>query len=243
MDTQFMRLVRTAYQGFVDKDGNLLDKPVGALAMMELSDESYQYIRAYVAFLLNSGLLNKYALIYVQSPSASVAAAIKNYNYYHKEEPLKEKTANNSLYHTRERLQSLLGDSLETVMTKSDADMQHYWQELEAVMNKRIKDSLFANYVEAIRLPTKVSADKPSDSNMKWFVRNLAAYRKAEVQRVESVLGELLGDVPAYFNFLHKKANRTTEEERLYQKMQSFLAGGEWEEEIEIADFVEPEEG
>ena len=243
MDTQLMRLVRTAYQGFVDKDGNLLDKPVGALAMMELSDEAYSYIRAYVAFLLNSGLLNKYALVYVQSPSASVAAAIKNYNYYHKEEPLKEKTANNSLYHTRERLQSLLGDSLETVMTNGNADMQRYWDELEAVMDKLIKNNMFADYVEAIRLPTKVAADKPSDSNMKWFVRNLAAYRKAEVQRVESVLGELLGDVPAYFNFLHKKANRTTEEERLYQKMQSFLAGGEWEEELETEDFVEPEEG
>ena len=243
MDTQLMRLVRTAYQGFVDKDGNLLDKPVGALAMMELSDEAYSYIRAYVAFLLNSGLLNKYALVYVQSPSASVAAAIKNYNYYHQKEQLKVKTANNSLYHTRERLQALLGDSLETVMTNGNADIQRYWQELETVMNKLIKDNMFSDYVEAIRLPKRVSADKPSDSNIKWFVRNVSAYRKAEVQRVESVLGELLGDVPAYFNFLHKKANRTTEEERLYQKMQSFLAGGEWEEEIEIADFVEPEEG
>ena len=242
MDTQYMRLVRVAYQGFVDKDGNLLDKPVGALAMMELSDESYQYIRAYVAFLLNSGLLNKYALIYVQSPSASVAAAIKNYNYYHKDEQLKVKTANNSLYHTRERLQSLLGDSLETVMTNGNVEMQRYWDELEAVMNRLIKDSLFANYVEAIRLPKRVSADKPSDGNIKRFVRNVSAYRKAEVQRVESVLGELLGDVPAYFNFLHKKANRTTEEEMLYQKMQSFLAGGEWEDD-ENDYYFEPEEG
>ena len=73
--------VKALYNSFYDKNGRLLDEPVGSIGRLTISDEAIRFLRNFIEFVVTSKISNRYTLIYLRSPASTLKEAFIHYNY------------------------------------------------------------------------------------------------------------------------------------------------------------------
>ena len=223
MSAGMMMLVKKIINGFV-RNGTVLSEPVGELSAMDLAAEQLTYLRAFVVLMMETALLNRYTWIYVHAPVNGVPAAMKYWNSQHPTEAVNVKTGINAVDRNRLLLQSVFGDALETVLFRYErADMDRYWTDLRAAMDKYCKASMFADSL-SIGVSGRITAEIPLLEDVIGFTQEIAPYRKSVMRKAESAL-KLYHGVAEYFNYLSQKADKTEQELAWYEAMQEFLSG------------------
>lgn len=223
MKASIMSMTKKVINGFV-RNGEILAYPVGELSTMDLSDEQMRYLRSFVALLMGSSLLNRYSWAYIKAPVNSVRNAMRYWNARHPDAPINEKTGVNAVDRNRLLLQGIFGDALDMVLFRPDrADMERYWSELIRAMEKYGKDSMF---VEQVSIPVSkaVSPEEPDISDVEAFANAIAPYRVSATNEAADFL-RIYHNVAEYFNYLHRKADKTEREHRWYTAMKEFIEG------------------
>ena len=214
---RILRHTKMAYQTFVEDNGNLKVDTSSAIGRMKLDNRAMTFLKNYVDFVMNSGVISETTKIYIKSFENSPTEAIKTYNATNagfKQIPVKK--AQNHLYYDSKRLQQLFPDDMILNIITRKGDIEVYESMLQNAINKKMGKSLLGKQ-SVLKIPAIVNPERPSDEDIDHFFMMYAPYTHKVVNVIES---ELPKNVIGYINYIANKAKPSDEEKALLDRIE-----------------------
>lgn len=213
---RILRHTKMAYEAFVEVNGNLKVNTSSVIGRMKLDDRVMTFLKDYVDFVMNSGVISETTKIYIKSFEHSPMEAIKSYNDTNtgfKQIPAKK--AQNHIYYDTKRLQQLFPDDMILNIITKKSDIEVYETMLQNAINKKMGKSLLGKQ-SVLKIPAIVNVERPSDEEIDNFFMMYAPYTHRVVEVVES---ELPKNVIGYINYIANKAKPSEEELALINRI------------------------
>ncbi len=215
--SEIMRYTKLTYEAFVLKKGSFKFNPYSMIGKRQLPQRSIEFLRSYLEFVWNAGLLSEISKIYISSIETSVKDAFHTYNQLHEEkEQIDLKKASNHLYYDAIRLKRYFPDTMLKDVIYGKGNLDTYESLLnQAIDGKREKSIL--NRHSILNIPYSMNRERPDEEKIDEFFRLYAPYTK---WTAKEVIEQLPVEVIGYINYLSGKKDLQREEQAILERLQ-----------------------
>lgn len=212
---EILRYTKMVSDAFLEVNGVLKLSMSSQIGKRKLSDRKINFLREYLRFVKESGLLSKASMIYLESIESDPNKAIRTYNATSgKYKQISAKKAYNSFYYDAKKLAQLFPDDMIKNVIFYKCDMEFYETTLQNAINRKVGKA-FLGKMTILKLPPMVSKEKPADIELDTFFYLLAPYTKEAIERVEK---EIPKNVVGYINYIGSKKEHTEEEKAILDR-------------------------
>lgn len=226
--SQLLKQTHSLYQSFYDKDGNLMETPVGSIARLNVPEEHIQFLKRYMEFIMNSKILNEATRIYIMSPltNSSINSVFVFWNSNHPDQEMNVKTGISNVDYCRKKLLKAFDDDMIAILLHypKKADLAHYEEQLEAAIKQYARKSVLSDKL-TINIGNCASLQPVSRGRLDEFMEAIGPYRSRIGKAVETQINEEYADVIGYLNYLQTVIQKSSEQERVWNDLVAFLNG------------------
>ena len=215
--SSILRYTKLAYETFREVNGVLKVNTSSQVGKMGLSDRSYAFLKSYIDFVMNSGLISEVTKIYLKSIENNPMDAIRAYNSLNEGYKLiTPKQASNHIYYDTKRLLELFPDDMLMKIMHKKGDIQFYEDVLQNAINRKMGRNTLGK-ISVLQLPAIPSSEKPTDDELDRFFTMLAPYTKNRIKYVEEKIPK---QAVSYINYISTKKNPTADEQEILQRLE-----------------------
>ena len=137
--SSILRYTKLAYETFREVNGVLKVNTSSQVGKMGLSDRSYAFLKSYIDFVMNSGVISEVTKIYLKSIENNPMDAIRAYNSLNEGYKLiTPKQASNHIHYDTKRLLELFPDDMLMKIMHKKGDIQFYEDVLQNAINRKM---------------------------------------------------------------------------------------------------------
>ena len=226
--SQLLKQIHNLYLDFYDKEGNIMDEPVGTITRLSLPESHIKFLKRFLEFIMNSKILNESTKIYITSPLAS-SSINSTFAYWNKNNPNQQvniKTATSNVDYCRRKIIKLFEDDMISMLTyyPQKADIDHYEEQLKAAMLQYSNKSTISGSL-MIDLGKFTSYEPVGESRLFEFMETIGPYRTKLRKTIEATINNEYADVIGYLNYLQAIHNKTPDQEETWVALLNFLNG------------------
>lgn len=214
--SDFLRYTKMVSDAFVEVNGNLKIDPSSQLGKRKLSDRTMNFLKEYIKFVKESGLLSEPTMIYMESIEHNPMDAIRTYNATSGTyKQISARKAYNSFYYDTKKLTQLFPDDMLKKVIFTKCDIEVYEATLRAAINKKMGKS-FLGKMTVLKLPSTVCQEKPADDELDMFFTLFEPYTKEAIRQAEELIPK---NVVGYINYIASKKDQTEEEKAILNRV------------------------
>lgn len=214
--SDFLRYTKMVSDAFVEVNGNLKMDTSSQIGRRKLSDRAMNFLKEYIKFVKESGLLSEPSMIYLESVEHNQMDAIRTYNATSGAyKQISARKAYNSFYYDTKKLTQFFPDDMLKNVIFTKCNIEVYEATLQAAINKRMGKS-FLGKMTILKLPSTVCQEKPSDNELDMFFSLFEPYTKESIEQVEKMIPK---NVVGYINYIASKREQTVEEKAILNRV------------------------
>lgn len=213
---EILKYTKMVNDAFIEVNGSLKVSTSSQIGKRNLSDRKMDFLREYIRFVKESGLLSQASLIYLDSDAGTPMEAIHVYNATcGKYKQITASKASNHFYYDSKKLLQLFPEDMLKNIIFTKTDISIYEAIFQAAISKKTGNS-FLGKMTILKMPGTVNSERPSDEAINEFFIMFAPYTKKSIAEVEQLMPK---EVVGYINYIANKKERSDDEEALIQRI------------------------